>query len=121
MCLFILYILLTGSKSTSLTKLILLLSLKFKLQEDLCSIYYFLGIEVKRTSIELIITQHKYALDILYRAYMFSCKPIILQYLFFLQSWPCYLVVCTLALHAINKLLVLFSILPSQGLICAML
>jgi hypothetical protein len=35
-----------------------------------------LGIEVKPISMGLILSQHKHALDILYRAYMFSCKPI---------------------------------------------
>lgn len=73
--LFILFILLIGSNSTLLAKLILLLSLKLKLQ-DLKSIHYFFGIEVKPISMRLILTQHKHALDILYRAYMFSCKPI---------------------------------------------
>jgi len=75
MSLFILYILLTDSNSTLHTKLILLLSLKFKLR-DLSSIHYFLGIKVKPTSMGLMLTQHKYALNILYRADMLSCKPI---------------------------------------------
>jgi hypothetical protein len=36
----------------------------------------FLGIEVTPTSMGLMLSQHKYALDILSRAGMSSCKPV---------------------------------------------
>jgi hypothetical protein len=38
--------------------------------------HYFLGIEVAPTSMGLVLSQHKYALDILSRAGMSSCKPV---------------------------------------------
>jgi hypothetical protein len=46
---------------------------------------------------------------------------LIFPYLPLLSSMPCYLVICTLTLHVINKLLVLFNILPSPYMICAMM
>ena len=57
-------ILLTGSNSTLLQRLIVLLSSEFKLR-DLGSIHFFLGIEVKSTSMGLLLNQHKYTLDII--------------------------------------------------------
>jgi hypothetical protein len=68
-------ILLTGSNSLLLQRLIQLLSSEFKLR-DLGSVYYFLGIEVQSTSMGLILRQHKYILDILTQAGMLSCKPV---------------------------------------------
>jgi hypothetical protein len=68
-------ILLTGSNPTLLQRLIILLSSEFKLQ-DLGSIHFFLGIEVKSTSMGLLLSQHKYTLDIIQRAGMTSCKPV---------------------------------------------
>jgi histone deacetylase 1/2 len=68
-------ILLTGSNSLLLQRLIQLLSSKFKLR-DLGSVHYFLGIEVQSTSMGLMLRQHKYILDILTRAGMVSCKPV---------------------------------------------
>jgi hypothetical protein len=56
-------------------RLITLLSSKLKLH-DLGHAYYFLGIEVAPTSLGLVLSQHKYALDILSRAGMSSCKPV---------------------------------------------
>lgn len=38
--------------------------------------HYFLVIKVKHTSMRLVLTQHKYALDIIHWAGMSSCKPI---------------------------------------------
>jgi hypothetical protein len=55
--------------------MILLLSLEFKLR-DLISIHYFLGIEVKLTCVGVMLTQHKYALNILHKICMSSCKPV---------------------------------------------
>ena len=57
-------ILLTGSDSTLLQRLITLLSSEFKLR-DLGSAHFFLGIEVKSTSMGLLLSQHKYTLDII--------------------------------------------------------
>ena len=68
-------ILLTGSNSLLLQRLIQLLSLEFKLR-DLGYVHYFLGIEVQSTSMGLMLCQHKHILDILTRASMLSCKPV---------------------------------------------
>ena len=68
-------ILLTGSNSAMLHRLIQLLSLEFKLRE-LRDVHYFLGIEVQPTAMGLLLRQHKYILDILTRAGMTSCKPV---------------------------------------------
>jgi hypothetical protein len=68
-------ILLTGSNSLLLQRLIQLLSSEFKLH-DLGSVHYFLGIKVQSTSMGLMLRQHKYTLDILTRAVMLSCKPV---------------------------------------------
>jgi len=68
-------ILLTGSNSAMLHRLIQLLSSEFKLR-DLGVVHYFLGIEVQSTGMGLMLRQHKYILDILTRAGMTSCKPI---------------------------------------------
>jgi len=65
-------ILLIGSDSVLLKLLITLPSLKFKLQ-DLSVAHYFLMIEVTPTCMSLILSQHKYALDIFYKV-MSSCK-----------------------------------------------
>ena len=86
-------ILLTGSNSTLLHRLIQLLSSKFKLR-DLGAVYYFLRIEVHPTSMGLMLRQYKYILDILHPAGMSFCKPVdtsistskvtvMLDYLFF--------------------------------------
>jgi hypothetical protein len=68
-------ILLTGSNSLLLQRLIQLLSSEFKLH-DLGSVHYFLGIEVQSISMGLMLYQHKYTLDILTRAGMLSCKHV---------------------------------------------
>jgi len=67
-------ILLTGSNSAMLHRLIQLLSFEFKLR-DLGAVHYFLGIEVQSTGMGLMLHQHKYILDILTRVGMTSCKP----------------------------------------------
>ena len=53
----------------------LLPSSEFKLR-DLGSAHYFLGIEVTPTSMSLMLTQHKYALDIMSRSGMSTYKPV---------------------------------------------
>ena len=68
-------ILLTGSNSAMLHRLIQLLSSEFKLR-DLGVVHYFLGIEVQSTAMGLLLRQLKYILDILTRAGMTSCKPV---------------------------------------------
>ena len=68
-------ILLTGSNSAMLHRLIQLLSSEFKLR-DLGDVHYFLGIEVRSTGMGLMLRQHKYILEILTRAGMTSCKPV---------------------------------------------
>jgi hypothetical protein len=68
-------ILLIGSNSTLIQRLITLLGSEFKLQ-DLGSAHYFLGIEVTPTSMGLMLNQNKYSLDILNRAGMSTCKPV---------------------------------------------
>jgi hypothetical protein len=66
-------ILLTVNNSALIHCLITLLSSEFKLR-DLGNAHYFLGVEVTHTSVGLMISQHKYVLDILCRASMSSCK-----------------------------------------------
>jgi histone deacetylase 1/2 len=44
--------------------------------KDLGALHYFLGIEVKRSKGELLLTQERYAKDILQRVGMEACKPI---------------------------------------------
>jgi len=68
-------ILLTGSNSVMLRRLVQLLSSEFKLR-DLGDVHYFLGIEVQSTGMGMMLRQHKYILDILTRAGMTSCKPV---------------------------------------------
>jgi len=68
-------ILLTGSNSLMLKRLIQLLSLEFKLC-DLGTVHYFLGIEVHSIGMGLMLRQHKYTLDILTQSGMISCKPV---------------------------------------------
>ena len=68
-------ILLTSNNSTLIQRLITLLSSEFKLH-DLGNAHCFLGVEVIPTSIGLMLSQHKYVLDILCRASMSSCKHV---------------------------------------------
>ena len=77
-CYFLVYfdgILLIGSNSALVQRLITLLSSEFKLH-DLGNAHYFLGIEVNTTSMGLMLSQHKYVLDILYHTGMSSYKPV---------------------------------------------
>jgi hypothetical protein len=57
-------ILLTGSNSAMFHRLIILLQTEFKLR-DLGSVHFFLGIEVKSTAMGILLSQHKYAMDII--------------------------------------------------------
>ena len=68
-------ILLTGSNSAVFHRLITLLQSEFKLR-DLGSVHFFLGIEIKSTAMGILLSQHKYAMDIIQHAGMTSCKPV---------------------------------------------
>jgi hypothetical protein len=68
-------IIITGNNSELIHRLITLLNLEFKLR-NLGYARYFLGIEVSPTSMGLVLSQHKYVLDILNRAGMSLCKPV---------------------------------------------
>jgi len=68
-------ILLTGSNSAFLHRLITLLQTEFKLR-DLGSVYFFLGIEVKPNVMGILLSQHNYALDIIHQVGMTSYKSI---------------------------------------------
>ena len=73
-------ILLTGTNSLLLQRLIQLLSSEFKLR-DLGTVHYFLGIEVQPTGMGLMLRHHKYTLDILTWVGMLSCKLVDTLYL----------------------------------------
>jgi histone deacetylase 1/2 len=63
------------SSSTSATdKLICEMRAEFAVK-DLGNLHYFLGIEVHHQSSGLILTQKKYAMDLLQRAGMLKCTP----------------------------------------------
>jgi len=68
-------LLLTGNNSTLLRHFITLLNSKFKIR-DLDSVHYFLGIEVTKTVMGLMLSQHKYTLNIIQRVGMSSCKAV---------------------------------------------
>jgi hypothetical protein len=55
--------------------LITFLQSEFKLR-DLGSVHFFLGIKVKPIVMAILLSQHKYALNIIQRVGMASCKPI---------------------------------------------
>ncbi|XP_066373174.1 uncharacterized mitochondrial protein AtMg00810-like [Miscanthus floridulus] len=44
--------------------------------KDLGGLHYFLGIEVKRSSDGLVMSQQRYAIDVVKRANMWNCKPV---------------------------------------------
>lgn len=67
-------IIITGCNSAFITELISHLSTRFAMK-DLGSLSYFLGIEVHKTGLGLLLSQSKYASDLLKRAGMLECKP----------------------------------------------
>lgn len=67
-------ILITGSLSSYITELIQLLCSKF-VMKDLGNLSYFLGIEVLHHVPNLLLSQTKYATDLLVKAGKFECKP----------------------------------------------
>lgn len=67
-------IILTRNNSESLTVLIKVLSSRFAMK-DLGSLNYFLGLEVQRDASGLVLTQTKYATELLHKVRMTKCKP----------------------------------------------
>lgn len=67
-------VLITGSNTVYITELITLLSSKF-VMKDLGSLSYFLGIEVLTTDKGILLSQIKYAADLLVKARMLDCRP----------------------------------------------
>jgi len=66
-------IILTGSCTKALDLFVKSLSAHFHMK-DLGDLHYFLGIQVTRTSAGLLLSQSKYATDLLHRAQMGACK-----------------------------------------------
>ena len=64
----------TGDNPSRITWLISTLASEFSIK-DLGFLHHFLGIEVHRLPMGLFLSQHRYALDLLERASMSSCKP----------------------------------------------
>jgi hypothetical protein len=67
-------IIIIGSSDSLINHFANQLSLRFHMK-DLSELYYFLGLEVHRTSIQLQLTQTKYLLSILKSANMLDYKP----------------------------------------------
>lgn len=68
-------IIVASSTSSATTALLQDLTKEFTLK-DLGELHYFLGIEVNKTSDGKMLTQEKYASDILRRVGMQDCKPV---------------------------------------------
>lgn len=66
---------LASSTSEATTTLLKDLNKEFALK-DLGDLHYFLGIEVKKVSDGIVLTQEKYANDVLRRVGMTACKPV---------------------------------------------
>lgn len=67
-------LLITGSNPQLTKQLITQLSSAFALK-DLGDLHFFLGIEAISTSKGMVLSQHKYAVDLLTRAGMLDCRP----------------------------------------------
>jgi hypothetical protein len=68
-------IIVTSSSSAAIDALLADLKNDFALK-DLGNLHNFLGIEVKHVAVGLILSQEKYATDILRRVNMINCKPV---------------------------------------------
>lgn len=68
-------ILITGSNTAYIQDLVTVLSSKF-IMKDLGPLSYFLGIEVLYHGNSIILSQTKYATDLLVKAGMLECKPV---------------------------------------------
>ncbi|MBE1615976.1 hypothetical protein IDF54_14055, partial [Flavobacterium sp. SaA2.13] len=66
-------IIVTGSSHSAIVALLEALKSEFALK-DLGDLNYFLGIEVKKIQGGILLSQEKYATDILHRAGMSKCK-----------------------------------------------
>jgi histone deacetylase 1/2 len=67
-------IIVTGSSDYAITALLRDLNKNFAIK-DLGDLHFFLGIEVKKTHNGLLLTQEKYATELLDKVGMLSCKP----------------------------------------------
>jgi histone deacetylase 1/2 len=68
-------IIVASSSQAATTALLRDLEQDFALK-DLGNLHYFLGIEIHRTPDRLLLTQERYATDVLQRVNMSSCKPV---------------------------------------------
>lgn len=68
-------IIVASSTSSATNGLLCNLKKDFALK-DLGELHYFLGIEVNKTSDGILLTQDKYASDLLKKVNMFDCKPV---------------------------------------------
>jgi hypothetical protein len=103
-------ILLTDNNFALIQRLITLLSLEFKFC-DLSNAHYFLGVKVTPTSMGLILSQHKYVLDIFFVVLVCHCVNLLIHRPLF-PKLTCSLVSYFQIPLAFTKLLVLFSISP---------
>ena len=63
-----------GENLADINKVKSLLSGRFEMK-DMHELHYFLGIEVIRTPVKILITQRHYILNLLYKFGMIECKP----------------------------------------------
>jgi histone deacetylase 1/2 len=71
-------IIVTGSSQEAIDALLRDLKQDFSLK-DLGDLHYFLGIEVRKDEDGIVLSQEKYARDILARVGMLKCKPSVTQ------------------------------------------
>jgi hypothetical protein len=68
-------IIITASDQATITKLVQLLSADFAVK-DLGNLHYFLGVEVIKLNSGLLLSQHRYIMDLLKKTNMHEAKPI---------------------------------------------
>ncbi|KAF5785164.1 putative RNA-directed DNA polymerase [Helianthus annuus] len=68
-------IIITGNNNQAIDHIITRLSSMFAIK-DLGPLHYFLGIEVVRSGLDLILSQKKYISDLLHRSGLSDCKPV---------------------------------------------
>ncbi|KAJ0970933.1 hypothetical protein J5N97_018892 [Dioscorea zingiberensis] len=68
-------IIITGSSDQAVNQLLQKLQAEFAIK-DLGELHYFLGIEVKKTSTGIVLTQSKYTSELLKKMNMEKCKPV---------------------------------------------
>ena len=64
-----------GTDLAEITKVKTILSGRFEMK-DLHKLHYFLGIEVIRTPVGILISQRHYVLNLLYKFGLTECKPV---------------------------------------------